>query len=177
MFSSSVAPGECCDSEQLLLFDTKRKPRQTQSCREPRRHRKSSADLLYCMQTRMAVDEEEGGTSETSEDSNFEETAAIFVSTERPALTQEEFHKLYGLEDGKLSGERMYKDSWGSMSRSLRRWARKWKTLTFMRLMRMLMPILRWLPNYNWKRDFPDDCAAGFTVGKQFLKHNPAENS
>ena len=163
MFSSSVAPGERCDSEQRLLFDcdsVKRKPEQ--------RKLSKSADLLYF--TRMAQDEEEGSSGETSEDSNFEENLAIFVSTERPALTQEEFHKLYGLEDGKISGEKMYKDSWGSMSRSVRRWSRKMKSLTFMKLMRALMPILRWLPNYNWKRDFADDCAAGFTVGKQFFQ-------
>eukprot|EP00093_Oithona_nana_P013439 13439.XXX_839671_841919_1 [CDS] Oithona nana genome sequencing. len=59
----------------------------------------------------------------------------------------------------------MYKDSWGSMSRSLRRHSRKMKSLTFVKLMKNLMPILRWLPNYNWKRDFANDCAAGFTVG------------
>ena len=112
----------------------------------------------------MAQDESEG-SSETSEDSSVYKESAIFVGTERPALTQEEFHKQYGLEDGKLSGQQMYKDSWGSMSRSLRRHSRKMKSLTFVKLMKNLMPILRWLPNYNWKRDFANDCAAGFTVG------------
>ena len=109
----------------------------------------------------MAQDE---STSETSEDSSYKESA-IFVGTERPALTQEEFHKQYGLEDGKVSGQQMYKDSWGSMSRSLRRHTRKLRSLTFVKLLKNLIPILRWLPNYNWKRDFADDCAAGFTVG------------
>ena len=27
------------------------------------------------------------------------------------------------------------------------------------------MPILHWLPNYNWKRDFHGDLIAGLTVG------------
>ena len=33
-----------------------------------------------------------------------------------------------------------------------------------MNFLRTWIPILFWLPNYQWKQDFPNDVAAGFTV-------------
>jgi hypothetical protein len=35
----------------------------------------------------------------------------------------------------------------------------------FLRSVLNLFPILRWLPAYNWKRDFVCDLMSGFTVG------------
>ena len=40
----------------------------------------------------------------------------------------------------------------------------KVKSITCARFILALFPILRWLPLYNWKRDFVCDVIAGFTV-------------
>ena len=112
-------------------------------------------------------DKDIGSSEDEAEESNSEDClkdpitalSEPLVHIDRLALTQPEFHSLYGLEEGKL--EQVYKDGWGSIRRSCRRYVRKAKEVTFTRIIFSMLPILRWFPKYNWKRDFPSDVAAG----------------
>ena len=100
----------------------------------------------------------------THDDQEEDVEKSLVVQVKRPALTQEDFHALYGLRDGKLSGEQVYKNGWSSMRRSTRRRLRQIKSISPIKVLFSLVPILNWLPKYNWKRDLASDCAAGFTV-------------
>ena len=103
-------------------------------------------------------------THDTQDDEGSGDKKPFIVQVERPALTQEDFHALYGLRDGKLSGQQAYKNGWSSMRRSTRRRIRQLKSISLTKFLMSVVPILNWLPNYNWKRDLASDCAAGFTV-------------
>ena len=102
------------------------------------------------------------------EKSNHEEQVLLqnrLIHIDRPALNQEEFHKLYGLVEGHTSrNQKSYTDGIASVGRSIRRNIRNWQEITCMNFLRSWIPILFWLPNYQWKQDFPNDVAAGFTV-------------
>ena len=102
------------------------------------------------------------------ENSNHEEQVLLqnrLIHIDRPALNQEEFHKLYGLEEGHTSrNHKSYTNGIASVGRSIRRNIRNWQEITCMNFLRSWIPILFWLPNYQWKQDFPNDVAAGFTV-------------
>ena len=102
------------------------------------------------------------------ENSNHEEQVLLqnrLIHIDRPAVNQEEFHKLYGLEEGHTSrNHKSYTNGIASVGRSIRRNIRNWQEITCMNFLRSWIPILFWLPNYQWKQDFPNDVAAGFTV-------------
>ena len=116
-----------------------------------------------------ASNDNNGNAHEESIDSNddqgsSEESLLINVQVDRPALTQEGFHRTYGLRDHKFSSSEIYKNSWLSLKRSARKWMRYLQSVTCLNLLMSLIPILKWLPKYQWKRDFASDCAAGFTI-------------
>ena len=98
------------------------------------------------------------------ENSNVEEASLQnrLIHIDRPALKQEEFHKLYGLEEG--HARKSYTNGIVSLGRSIRRNIRNCQEKTCLNFLRSWIPILFWLPNYQWKQDFPNDVAAGFTV-------------
>ena len=100
------------------------------------------------------------------ENSNVDEEVLLqnrLIHIDRPALNQEEFHKLYGLEEGHTS-RKSYTNGIASLGRSIRRNIRNCQEITCMNYLRSWIPILFWLPNYQWRQDFPNDVAAGFTV-------------
>lgn len=94
-----------------------------------------------------------------------EDSSQPQIHIQRPALTQEDWHKRFGFDEGKSSSRQPSGlDGFSSIGRYLRRAARSMKGVTFCTVLLSLVPILNWLPTYKWKDDFPNDLAAGFTV-------------
>lgn len=101
--------------------------------------------------------------SESSDD----EAVKAEVKVNRLAYNQVKFNERFQFElPSKSKKTNSTMTFWGSCTKSLREW-NPWVILT------RLFPILQWLPNYNWRKDFVFDAAGGFTVA---VMHIPQGN-
>lgn len=102
--------------------------------------------------------------SESSDD----EAVKAEVKVNRLAYNQVKFNERFQFElPSKSKKTNSTMTFWGSCTKSLREW-NPWVILT------RLFPILQWLPNYNWRKDFVFDAAGGFTVAVMHIPQGMA---
>jgi len=62
------------------------------------------------------------------------------------------------------------------LCRKFRHYRRNFGLFSCSKFIMRLIPILTWLPKYQWRKNFPSDLMAGFTVGVMHVPQGKAEN-